>query len=110
MIKSFEVVPQKSSAENAFMLQRLAKTNGASRYSDYLPSLQNMIDSLQIRSQPDDKYALDGKGLALDNLGNYTRAILYYDKALAIGLHDVAALCCIILCLLYWKEHRMVPI
>jgi tetratricopeptide (TPR) repeat protein len=37
-------------------------------------------------------YALNNKGLALDNLGNYTEAILYYDKALAIQSNDTYAL------------------
>ena len=32
------------------------------------------------------------KGLALSDLGNYTGAIVYYDKALAINPHDVNAL------------------
>ena len=32
------------------------------------------------------------KGVALDNLGNYTGAIQYYDKALAIDPKDVNAL------------------
>jgi Flp pilus assembly protein TadD len=34
--------------------------------------------------QPDDTYALNSKAAALSNLGNYTGAILYYNKALAI--------------------------
>jgi hypothetical protein len=32
------------------------------------------------------------EGIALGRLGNYTGAILYYDKALAIDSHDVNAL------------------
>jgi len=32
--------------------------------------------------------ALNNKGLALGRLGNYTGAIKYYDKALAIGQQD----------------------
>jgi tetratricopeptide (TPR) repeat protein len=41
---------------------------------------------------PHNVYALYNKGLALDNLGNHTGAIEYYDKALAIDPHDVNAL------------------
>jgi tetratricopeptide (TPR) repeat protein len=37
-------------------------------------------------------YALDNKGVALNNLGNYTGAILYFDKALAIDPNYVSAL------------------
>jgi tetratricopeptide (TPR) repeat protein len=36
--------------------------------------------------------ALYNKGVALDDLGNYTRAIKYYDKALAIDPNDTYAL------------------
>ncbi|MGB8034605.1 MAG: tetratricopeptide repeat protein [Nitrososphaeraceae archaeon] len=36
--------------------------------------------------------ALVDKGLALDDLGNYTGAIAYYDKALAIDPKNVFAL------------------
>ena len=36
--------------------------------------------------------ALNGKGNALDSLGNYTLAIQYYDKALAIDPKFTAAL------------------
>ncbi|MFY9868625.1 MAG: tetratricopeptide repeat protein [Candidatus Nitrosopolaris sp.] len=36
--------------------------------------------------------ALDGKGLSLYHLGNYTGAIKYYDKALAIDPKDIYAL------------------
>jgi tetratricopeptide (TPR) repeat protein len=35
-----------------------------------------------------DTSALFKKGLALDNLGNYTGAIKYYDKALDIDPND----------------------
>ena len=42
--------------------------------------------------QPNDTYALTGKGTALGRLGNYTGAILYIDKALAIDPHYVYAL------------------
>ena len=35
---------------------------------------------------------LYNKGVVLDNLGNHTGAIVYYDKALAIDPHDVSAL------------------
>jgi tetratricopeptide (TPR) repeat protein len=42
--------------------------------------------------QPNDSYALDNKGLALDNLGNHTGAIEYYDKALTINPKYEAAL------------------
>jgi tetratricopeptide (TPR) repeat protein len=41
---------------------------------------------------PYDVPALTDKGLALDDLGNYTGAIEYYDKALAINPKDVNAL------------------
>jgi tetratricopeptide (TPR) repeat protein len=37
-------------------------------------------------------YNTGGLGLALDNLGNHLEAIKYYDKALAINLHNVLAL------------------
>ena len=33
---------------------------------------------------PNNKYALNNKGLALDSLDNHTQAIQYFDKALAI--------------------------
>jgi Flp pilus assembly protein TadD len=36
--------------------------------------------------------ALNGKGAALDNLGNHTGAIEYYDKILAIDPHNVRVL------------------
>jgi len=36
--------------------------------------------------------ALTGEGRALDELGNYTGAIEYYDKALAINSKDEDAL------------------
>ena len=42
--------------------------------------------------QPNDTYALIGKGTALGRLGNFTGAILYYDKALTIDPHYVNAL------------------
>jgi tetratricopeptide (TPR) repeat protein len=35
---------------------------------------------------------LFNKGLTLDNLGNYTGALQYYDKALAINPNDANAL------------------
>jgi Caspase domain/Tetratricopeptide repeat len=38
--------------------------------------------------QPTTQYASINKGLALDDLGNHTGAILYYDKALAIDPKD----------------------
>ena len=41
---------------------------------------------------PKDEITLYNKGLALDNLGNYTEGILYYDKALAINPNDKDAL------------------
>ena len=34
---------------------------------------------------PKNESALSNKGIALDDLGNYNGAILYYDKALAIN-------------------------
>ena len=37
---------------------------------------------------PHDVDALNNKGLALDDLGNYTGAVKYYDKALAIDPND----------------------
>jgi len=57
-------------------------------------ALMNTIQQLQLRPQQAsydetatirclDIYAMNNKG-ALDNLGNYNRAIPYYDKALAI--------------------------
>jgi Flp pilus assembly protein TadD len=36
--------------------------------------------------------ALDGKGAALDDLGNYTGAIEYFDRAFSIDPHDDIAL------------------
>jgi S1-C subfamily serine protease len=41
---------------------------------------------------PKDETALDNKGAALENLGNNTGAIEYYDKALAINPKDETAL------------------
>ena len=41
---------------------------------------------------PKDETTLYNKGLALENLGNYTEAIKYFDKALAIDSHYVRAL------------------
>jgi tetratricopeptide (TPR) repeat protein len=41
---------------------------------------------------PKNVNALTGKGLALYNLRNYTVAILYYNKALAIDSHHINAL------------------
>jgi len=43
---------------------------------------------------PKDVNAVTDKGLSLDNLGNHTGAIEYYDKALAMGIdpHDIFAL------------------
>lgn len=34
--------------------------------------------------QPNDTYALNSKGAVFNTLGNYTGAILYYGKALAL--------------------------
>jgi tetratricopeptide (TPR) repeat protein len=92
----------------AYYVQYIAD---APRYSDYLPVLQNMINSLQITSYPvptlsqSPTYNMPGaggstnmtgtyidKGIALGSLGNYTGAIEYYDKALAIDPHFVPAL------------------
>jgi tetratricopeptide (TPR) repeat protein len=42
--------------------------------------------------QPNDTDALDNKAAALNNLGNYTGAILYYNKALAIDPKNTFAL------------------
>jgi tetratricopeptide (TPR) repeat protein len=36
--------------------------------------------------------SLTNKGITLDNLGNYSGAMIYYNKALAINSHDVRAL------------------
>src|SRR5690349_8502843 len=41
---------------------------------------------------PKDKYALDGKGIALRREGNYTQAIHLFEKALAIDPKDKYAL------------------
>jgi tetratricopeptide (TPR) repeat protein len=41
---------------------------------------------------PNDTYALDNKAAAINNLGNYTGAGLYYNKALAIDRKDTFAL------------------
>jgi tetratricopeptide (TPR) repeat protein len=41
---------------------------------------------------PHDVHASRNKGTDLDILGNYTGAILYYDKALAVDPHNVNAL------------------
>jgi len=41
---------------------------------------------------PDDIHALTGKGISLYYLGNYTGAISYYDKVLAIKPNDTKAI------------------
>ena len=46
-----------------------------------------------LRIDPEDTYALDNKGLALDRLGNHTQAITYLDQALRINPQDITALC-----------------
>jgi tetratricopeptide (TPR) repeat protein len=48
------------------------------------------LSALAIEPHYDD--ALYDKGSTLDELGNHTGAIQYYDKALAIEPHDVSAL------------------
>ena len=50
--------------------------------SNYTQAIQSFDKALAI--DPNDKYALHGKGNALDRLGNYAEAIQYYDKALEI--------------------------
>jgi len=40
---------------------------------------------LYLAIDPNYYTALNNKGAALDNLGNYTGAILYYDKALTVN-------------------------
>jgi tetratricopeptide (TPR) repeat protein len=47
-------------------------------------ALFNHYNHSPTNSPPTAQYALTNKGHALDNLGNHTGAILYYDKALAI--------------------------
>ena len=45
-----------------------------------------------VRNASPEVNALNNKGLSLDNLGNYTGAIAYYDKVLAVDPNNVAAL------------------
>jgi tetratricopeptide (TPR) repeat protein len=68
-------------------------------YSDYLPTIQNMIDSFEILSvsssatfSSDEAITLYNKGLDATNLGNYDEAIQYYDRSLAIDPNNVNAL------------------
>ncbi|MFZ0225293.1 MAG: tetratricopeptide repeat protein [Candidatus Nitrosopolaris sp.] len=45
---------------------------------------ESLIERGGTNLPPTAQYTLTNKGLSLDNLGNHTGAILYYDKALAI--------------------------
>ena len=42
--------------------------------------------------EPNNTIALYNKGVALDDLGDYTQAIQYYDKVLAIDANHTSAL------------------
>ena len=57
-----------------------------------LTSDLNQFPSTLAEKSSDNINTLINKGLALDNLGNYTQAIQYYDKVLAIDPKYVAAL------------------
>ncbi len=37
-------------------------------------------------------YALNNKGISLDNLGNHSGSLLFFDKTLAIDPHNIKAL------------------
>ena len=50
------------------------------------------MEAAQLVIDPHDLTALRSKGTAVDSLGNYTGAILYYDKTLAIDPYHLNAL------------------
>jgi lipoprotein NlpI len=50
------------------------------------------MDSSALAIDPHDVDALNHKGVALNSLGNYTGAIEYFDKTLAIDPKHIAAL------------------
>jgi tetratricopeptide (TPR) repeat protein len=60
------------------------------RLGNYTGAIEYIDKALTI--QPNNSYALIGKGTALGQLGNFTGAILYYDKALAIQPNNSYAL------------------
>ena len=52
------------------------------RLGNYTQAISYLDKALTL--DPNDKFALEEKGVNLDNLGNYTQAISYLDKALTI--------------------------
>jgi tetratricopeptide (TPR) repeat protein len=63
-----------------------------SLFSKFLPQVQQIIKTLVVQPLASAGTAALHKGLALENLRNYTGAILYYDKVLAINPNDTRAL------------------
>ena len=66
-------------------------TNGSISARFTVPSPGSTVNN-SLAIDPKDKDTLYGNGNNLFSLGNYTGAILYYDKALAIDPKDVHAL------------------
>ena len=63
----------------ALFLRMGSALNNLGNYTQAIPYLDKAL-----AIDPNDKLALEEKGVDLDNLGNYTQAIPYLDKALAI--------------------------
>jgi tetratricopeptide (TPR) repeat protein len=63
-----------------------------SLFSEFLPQVQQIIKTLVVQPLAAAADAVLDKGLALENLRNYTGAIVYFDKALAIDPNDTYAL------------------